>query len=133
MTEFGKDTSCTTEIRSGRIVTGVRLVAEAAYRRLTTKRGLLRGGPGENNYGIDLADYCGVVATPNFIAGIPSEVENELLKDQRILSAETRVLVESIGPAVYLRLFIKCVTAEGPFTLQVGVDELSTQLLGIES
>ncbi|MTV47148.1 hypothetical protein GM528_12520, partial [Streptococcus pneumoniae] len=53
-TYFGYDISCTRGMKSGRFVSGVELVAQAYYRRLTTTRGTLIGGEEEQNYGLNL-------------------------------------------------------------------------------
>jgi len=71
MTEFGRDISCTTSLRTGRYSTGLRLVAEAAFRRLSTRRGTLQGGVDEENYGLDLSSLIGSTATEADAAGLP--------------------------------------------------------------
>ena len=133
MVDFGREISCTTELRSGRFVTGVRLVAEAAYRRLTTPRGMLRGGEDEANYGFDLSAYVGSVSVSAAEASLPARIRAELLKDQRIESVETSIEVVVDGPATSFVTTVRAQTAGGPFTLQLDVSAVTTQLLGITS
>lgn len=128
---FGRDTSCTSSLRPGQRVTGVRLVAEAAYRRLTTPRGMLRGGEDEENYGLDLLDMIGAIASNSDAAALGGRVRNELLKDDRIETVEATVILSRVGPAALLQITIAVVTREGPFTLAIAVDEVSVQLLNI--
>ncbi|MCL2724860.1 MAG: hypothetical protein FWD69_10535 [Polyangiaceae bacterium] len=129
---FGLDTSCTTSIRSGQFVSGPRLVAEAAYRRLTTPRGMLRGGDDERNYGFDMSELIGSVSTDSDAVSLEGKIRNELFKDERILTVDVNVTVTTSGPAVAFDVEIKATTREGPFTLAVRVSEVSVELLGIQ-
>lgn len=131
MTSFGVDTSCTNALRPGQRVSGVRLVAEAAYRRLTTPRGMLRGGEDEANYGFDLLETIGSVTTKSQAASIGGRIRNELLKDERIETVNVEVVVMTNGPSSMLDVTIEAVTREGPFTLVLAVGELSVDLLDI--
>ncbi len=133
MTDFGKDTSCTTELRPGRYATGPRLVAEACYRRLTTPRGMLRGGDEEAHYGLDLTDLIGSSTTKLDAAAMGARVKAELLKDERLINVKVDVIRVVEGPATSYDITIIGETDAGPFDLQVGVSEVSTELLGIEA
>ena len=130
-TNFGTDTSCTTALRTGRLVSGVRLVAEAAYRRLSTPRGMLRGGDDEANYGIDLADEIGQSNPAATAASLPGRIEAELLKDERIDQVDATVTVTVDGPSTSFSVVIECQTGEGPFSLQLAVSDVTVALLGI--
>lgn len=132
-TEFGRDTSCMTELRSGRFVTGPRLVGEAAYRRLTTPRGMLRGGDEEANYGIDLLDMIGSVATKADASALGGRISAELGKDERIELVDTTVVATTDGPSTAFDITVQATTAEGPFTLQVRVSEVTIELLGLST
>lgn len=128
---FGRDTSCTTELRSGRYATGVRLVAEAAFRRLTTPRGTLRGGEDEAGYGIDLLGMVGTVSTKKDAAALPGRIEAELRKDERIESVVVTVLETTVASLSSFQIDIEAVTEGGPFTLQIGIDNLELADLNI--
>ena len=128
-TDFGRDTSCTTGRRSGRIVSGPRLVGEAIFRRLSTPRGRLRGGKGEQNYGIDLTDYVGRAASRAQLAAMPGQIALEVAKDERILSSEVTVAAETVGPAIELTIVVRARTSVGPFTLRLGITETTVVLL----
>lgn len=130
-TNFGRDTSCTTSLKTGRFVVGTRLVAEAIYRRLTTPRGMLRGGEEEANYGLDL---CGLVGTTDPIAtaaSLPGRIQAELLKDERIESVSVSVVPLVEGPSVSFTITIAAVTGAGPFTLTLRASSVSVELLGV--
>lgn len=133
MTDFGKDISCTTGLRSGQYATGVRLVAEAAFRRLTTPRGMLRGGDDEANYGLDLTELVGSVVTDSSVGALEAQVRNELLKDERIATVDLTTTRVTEGPSTSLILYIKADTSEGPFDLQMGVSAFSVSLIGIDT
>jgi hypothetical protein len=129
--DFGRDISCTTSLRTGRMATGVRLVAEACYRRLTTPRGSLRGGEEEQNYGLDLTELVGSITTKADIEALPGRIRAELLKDERLESVDVFVTdtTEGVGKSYAIR--VEGITGAGPFTLAVGVDEVTAELLGI--
>lgn len=131
MTNFGRDTSCTTSIRTGRFVSGAMLVGEALFRRLNTPRGVLRGGEEEENYGTDLSAYVGSATTKNTAASLGGIIELEAKKDERILTIDVRVTSTVQGPATKFRVEIRAGTADGPFTLQLSVSSVTTELLGL--
>ena len=81
---FGSDLSCGKRLTTGRMVGGRTLLAEAIWRRLTTPRGTLSGSAEASAYGLDLAAYVGAVGERIAEAALPSIVEAELLKDDRI-------------------------------------------------
>jgi len=132
MSNFGRDTSCTTSLRTGVLVSGRRLVAEACYRRLITPRGMLRGGEDEANYGLDLSDLIGSVATKAAAAALPGQIQAELSKDERIESVTATVTSTVDGPSTSWVVSIEGTTAEGPFSLVIGVSEVTVDLLGIQ-
>jgi hypothetical protein len=133
MTEFGKDVSCTTSMRVGRYATGVRLVAEAAYRRLTTPRGMLLGDEDEADYGIDLTELIGEVDSASLAASLPGRIVAELRKDERIEDATVSIASTKSGPSTTYVIQVTGETSEGPFTLQVGVSDVTVELLGIQT
>jgi hypothetical protein len=133
MTEFGRDISCTDSMRVGRYSTGVRLVAEAAYRRLTTPRGMLLGGEEEADYGFDLSEVIGEVEPNVIAAALPGRISSELTKDERIESVETVVTVTQDGPTTTLLVNIDGTTAEGPFSLQLSVSDVTVDLVGLST
>lgn len=133
MTDFGYDTSCTTALRTGRFSSGVRLVAEAAFRRLSTPRGTLRGGDDEQNYGIDLADMIGAATTAATAAALPGQIESELLKDERIDSVIVTVKASTVGPATSYVISVEGQTDEGPFSLVLSVNDVTVDLLNISA
>jgi hypothetical protein len=131
-TSFGRDTSCTTSLRTGRMATGARLVAESCFRRLTTPRGMLRGGEDEANFGLDLTDLVGGVTTRSDVEALPGRIKAELSKDERIESVDVFVTDTSEGVLKSYAVRIEAITGAGPFTLAVGVDDVTASLLGIE-
>lgn len=129
---YGKDISATTELRTGRYATGVRLVAEAVFRRLTTPRGMLRGDEEEQNYGLDLTELIGSVSTSSDAAALGGRIRSELKKDERLERVDVVVTASSNRVAKTFLIQIACVTTEGPFELQVSVGEVTVELLGIK-
>lgn len=132
-TNFGKDTSCTTSLRAGRYATGAKLVAEAAYRRLTTPRGMLRGGDDEANYGLDLTEMIGSSSVALDAAALGARIKSELLKDERLLNVKVEVVPAYGTVGAEFDITIYGETDAGPFDLQISVDEVSADLLGIQA
>ncbi len=132
MTDFGRDTSCTTSLRTGRFATGARLVAEADYRRLTTPRGMLRGGEEEANYGLDLSEMIGSVATKSDAASLRGRISSELMKDERHESVDVTVIPTTEGPVMAFDITVDAQTTEGPFTLVLLASAVTVELLGIK-
>lgn len=134
-TSFGRDTSCTTSMLTGRRVSGARLVAESAYRRLTTPRGMLRGGEAERNFGLDLTAVIGRTDAKTIEAALPGLIEAELTKDERIESVDVVVFAkdESSAGGRSFEITIEAITSDGPFTLAILASEVTTELLGIQA
>lgn len=130
--DFGLDTSCTTELRTGVLVTGKRLLAEACFRRLITPRGMLVGSEDEENYGLDISQLCGRLQSEADRASIPGQIANELTKDDRVQAVDATVLATKTGPGWTYQITISVTSDVGPFELTVGVDAVSAQLLGIK-
>jgi hypothetical protein len=132
--DYGTDTSCTDSLRTGRLVSGARLVAEACYRRLSTPRGTLIGGEDEEDYGLDLADKIGSIATKADVAALPGQIEAELLKDDRLESVEVDVTATwGTSGAVSLVVVVAGQTGAGPFKLTLGVSQVSVDILGLQA
>ena len=130
---FGRDISCTTSLRTGRYATGVRLVAEAIFRRLITPRGMLRGGEEEANYGIDLQDLVGSSVDPATDADrLAGQIKAEAMKDERVDDCTVTLLATSSGPAISYQITIDAVTGEGPFTLVLAASAVTVEILGIK-
>lgn len=133
MTDFGREMSCTTGIRSGRFVSGARLVGEACFRRLTTPRSMLRGGEDEANYGLDLTELIGATDTVSQAAALPGKIEGELKKDERIVSVSATVVRTVDGPVTSYEISVDAVTDFGPFSLQIAASEVTVELLGLNA
>ncbi len=131
--DYGRDLSCTESIRTTRFATGVRLVAEAAYRRLTTPRGMLRGGEDEQNFGLDLTSLCGSTNPKATAASLPGRIKSELLKDERIEAVDVDILVATTGPATSFTITVSAQTGAGPFTLTLLASSVTVEILGLAS
>lgn len=123
---------------SGRYARGFMVVAQALYRRLTTPRGMLRGGDEERNGGLDLSAYVGAVGTATALAALPNQVRGELQKDDRVLpggvSVRATISEDAAGDVtIVLEINVTLVSERESFTLTVGVNETSTDLLDVSA
>lgn len=130
---YGREVSCTTSLLTGRYVSGVTVVAQAIYRRLTTPRGLLLGGESEACYGLDLMSLVGSVSDSRSASSLPGRIENECRKDERIETVKATVVRTVDGPSTTYTITIQATTALGPFTLQMLVSAVTVELLGVTS
>lgn len=126
-------------MRTGRMVSGPLLVAQACYRRLSTPRGLLVFWldpdeiPNEDdaNYGFDLLTEIGTAVTDNATAALPGRISSELLKDERLSDVTVNIVATKSGPTVSYNIDIRGDTASGPFSLVLSVSEVSVSILAI--
>lgn len=133
---FGTDTWCVDQIFTGRLASGVELVAQACYRRLTTARGTLRDGDDGQVYGTDVSDFVGLVGPDNAVGALPDVVVAEILKDDRVERADVSASVvrDSAGLAsVTIEIDAVCRDSGETFTLTLGVSDVTTALLGLET
>ncbi len=133
MTDFGRDIWCDSSLRTGRMASGVTLVAQNALHRLTTPRGMLRGGEDEENYGIDIEAEIGKVASDSEVERLKGLIRAELLKDARIESVEVSVTRTVVGPATEYTIAIAGYTAEGSFDLVLSSDGVTLALLKLDA
>jgi hypothetical protein len=133
-TGFGTDTWCTDQILTGRLASGVELVAQAIYRRLTTARGTLRDGDDGQVYGTDVSDFVGMVGPDNAVDALPDVVVAEILKDDRVERAEVKASVvrDAVGLAT-VTIEIDCALRDSgeSFTLTLAVGAVTAALLGL--
>jgi hypothetical protein len=129
--DFGLDTSCTDELRTGTYAKGLRIVAEACYRRLITRRGTLMGGEEEAEFGLRVGDYLGSVTSTGEIAKVQGLIKQELLKDQRIDSVSVTVTEVEAGPERTWTIEVEAITGQGPFDLVLSVDDVTTKIVGL--
>lgn len=130
---FGRDISCLDTLRTGRFSSGVRLVAEACYRRLITPRGELRGGDEDGNYGLDLTAFVGAPNPASVAASLPGRIRSELSKDERVETVNATVTTSTNGPATTFLVAIDVTTSAGPFTLTLEASDVTIELLGLEA
>lgn len=132
-TDFGRDLSCTTSLQTMRYVTGARLVGEAAYRRLTTPRGMLRGSEEDSVYGLDLTALVGKGDPFAVAASLPGQIRAELVKDERIVDVDVEILTVAVGAGTSLEIRIEAETDAGPFELTLAVSQVSAALLNLST
>jgi phage baseplate assembly protein W len=111
-TDFGTTLSCTFDIDPmGATVSGLAALGQALIRRITTPRGRLLNDP---NYGYDIAGELEDDVTTQQVNAIAANVDQELLKDQRVFSSSTTVTLEADGQ---LDVATQVQSALGPFSL----------------
>lgn len=126
---FGRDVYCAESLRPGRFASGLMVVAQNAFHRLTTPRGMLRGGEDEQSYGIDLIDSIGAISSPSAEREIPQQIRSELLKDPRIVEVRATLTRQVSGATITYLIEIDADTNEGPFELVVSASAVSLELL----
>jgi len=132
-TGYGRDTWCLDSLQPGRMVSGRALVAQALFRRWTTPRGTLSGGPEEDIYGIDVVGFVGAAALPVVLGALPGMMRAEALKDDRV--SDCRVTITSATEAdgtvmVYPKAVVTLAGESESFELTLAVSATSAQVLG---
>lgn len=107
-------------------VSGPDAVAQACVRRLTTARGSLLDDP---DYGYDLRLFVNDHA-PNAVA-IAAEVEDQLVRDERVLRASATVTFTEATGTLAVSVFLTL--AEGTFRLTLEVSAVTVTLLTTEA
>lgn len=127
---YGTDTWAVNGVRTGRLVSGRLLVAQALYRRLITPRGSLLY---DLSYGLDLSEFVGEVGPELAAAALPGMIRNELMKDDRVSDVGVSITVSNEGAETTLTIEVTAVLADSgeEFSLTLGVSSVNTQLLNI--
>ena len=131
---YGIDLFCYDQLFTGRLASGVELVAQAIFRRLNTARGTLRDGDEGLVYGLDLLDFVGTVGTKNAVDALPDAVVAEILKDDRVARAEASAVIQRTSEGlvtIVLDIDVTLTEADETFTLTLGVGDVSVALLGV--
>jgi hypothetical protein len=133
---YGTDTFCDSQVRTGRLVSGVTLLAQACFRRLTTPRGTLDDGDEGVVYGFDVAEYIGRDSSPEAIDGIAPAVEAELLKDDRIsrVVMKATAVTDTAGLTSVLlegNVYPYDEQAAAPFKFTIAIEDVTVSLLGV--
>jgi hypothetical protein len=134
-TGYGVDSWATDSVFTGRLARGKTLVAQACYRRLTTPRGTLRGGPDEENYGIDLSSIIGAGNPLRVQAMLPSMIRGELVKDDRVadVSVTADYTQDTAGRASFVIVVnVQLYEPDSDFELTIAVSGVTTKLVGLE-
>lgn len=87
---YGRDLSCVMDLTSSMAEsTGRILLAEACARRLQTDRGELLDDP---DYGYNIVGELGTDINLTDLARIQSQIDEELVKDERVSSSTTTAI-----------------------------------------
>lgn len=106
------------------MVSGRQCLAEALARRLVTARGTLISNP---DYGTDVTAYVNDDIDARTLAKIASEVDGEMLKDERVVhSATTAAFLGGV-----LVLSVNITDGLGPFKLVLSVSDVTVSILQV--
>lgn len=126
MTDFGRDTLCMPSRRTGRMVSGKRLLAQRIVNRLRTRKGELRS---DKNFGFYLPGLIGATVDDTMRGTLPIRIKNEVEKDEQVYSSEVSVTESVLAGRVTWTITIDVQSAEGPFRLVLTVDEVTVSAL----
>ncbi len=102
---------------------GMRNLANAIVRRLTTPRGGLAYAP---DYGFDVRDLLNETVTPSFVAATQDSIAREVEKDERVLTCSAQLV--SVSGRVTIALAITPVQGVA-FSFVLKVDQLTLEIL----
>ena len=125
MADLGQDLSCIEDLdESMSEVSGLRCLAEALARRITTPRGRLIDDP---NYGIDVADWLEDDLTDAELGQVAAQIDGEIGKDERVVSSSTVVTFN--GGVLIATISGK--SGAGPFKFVLAIDAVTTTILKV--
>ncbi len=122
---YGTDLACyrdATPLFSS--VTGIEVVRQHAFHRLTADSVL---GPGGDGWGFDCRRLAG--AKRSALAGLQPVLSEVLQRDERILAADVKITETSTRGFSDVRIEARCLTEEGPFELIFNVSELTSAVI----
>lgn len=123
------------DMHPGRVARGAMVVLQSLYRRLITPRGMLLGGPDEENFGIDLEGMIGSMQTTDAIAQLPGVIQNEFAKDERVAGTAVTIVprvASDKGVELVITINVVLHDEDETFQLVLAVSEVTTELVGIE-
>lgn len=126
-TDFGTDVStCVDGDLDPYFMTirGPRVVAEAIVRRWTTPQGGLFFDP---SFGQDVRALLSQAVSPASLFALRASLVAQAEEDERVLQARVDVVLDV--PTRRLLIRGEIVTADGPFSLVVSIDQLKLELL----
>lgn len=126
MPDYGQDLSCMTDLDPVmRLVSGVELMRQVAFRRLYCRQGSLLSDPTAET--LDVRDFMGMAVESGGLSKIQGLCQAALLGDARIDSA---VVIATFSNATRkLTLQISCTGSNGPFELTLAVSALTVEVL----
>jgi hypothetical protein len=111
-----------------RLCWGEENLGNALIRRLNSDEGCLASIGDDPDYGYNLANHVNASfdrARPGALAAVGGRSRTELEKDVRVDQARTRIIAGGDSLAVYAEL----ATESGPFSLVVGVSDITVDRL----
>lgn len=127
MADYGIDISATSGLDPNfTLVTGDRVLAEAAFRRLTTQRGSLFYAP---DYGTDVREMLLGRVDARRLGEWRARIEAEVRKDDRIESAKAALSFDPQSAVATVK--VAGVGAAGPFQFTLAVSAVSVELLPV--
>ncbi len=129
MTDFGRDTLCIGGRRTGRYVSGKRLLGQRLMHRLTMRKGQLRGGVAEQNAGLYLPGLLGATIDDTMLGTIGPRIKNELEKDQQVYTAAATVEQRKVAGRIAWTITIAVESDVGPFSLVLSVDGVTVDMV----
>lgn len=125
MIDFGKDFTAIPDLEF-RVKESYNNLAEALGRRLITPSfGLFY----DRTYGFDVRTYLNETWNDAIAYEFTSLVQNEILKDGRIIECSVSVDATNILASRRLQVYIEAITTTGPFSLVVNVSDLNAEVL----
>lgn len=123
--DFGVDIDCASDIGATlSVASGYRNLGNALARRYMTPRGDLFY---DQDYGLDLREWINEGLTDSGISELVDLIEAEARKDDRVLDLSADVTFDRSTSKLTVAMDIE--TAEGPYRMILGVDEVTVQLL----
>jgi len=109
---------------SGRVVSGIQVLAQSIVMRQTTPTRSLLGAP---NDCFDLRSWISAGFTQGQIQQLSAYIQTQLLRDQRIISVQVQATYSYETATLTVAEQIQ--SSNGPFTLTLSVSQVSVSML----
>lgn len=129
-TIYGRDYRATTHIQAGYYVTDYELLAEAAFRRITTKRGQLED---DQEYGLAISDLLKSNVTDADLLVVEARIADEIRKDERLESVEVELTKSNALPLeVQIEIRLEPRNGADGFVLVLRASEVTAERISLE-
>lgn len=130
-TDFGRDLWCRRYLVTTREATGIDVLKNALFRRLSTPRGRLSY---HRDYGLDMTGLIGSEITHGTLPRLEADVVDQVEADPRVIEGTVSAKASEVRGATgsTITVEVRGDSAAGPFDFVVPVGGVTLAILGVQ-